>query len=219
MPTGKGLKIALRRTWESLKFAFNVIIHPIDGFESLKTDGMGTVPAATIILSLVVASFVFARQYTGFIFNTADLSKINLLMEIGSVVVPFLLWCMVNWALTTLMEGKGTFKDVYIASAFALVPVILTVVPLTVVSNFLIAEEGTFYHLFMTLGLSWAVILLVVGAVMITHDYSFKKTIFTCVSTIMGMAFALFIGMLFVSLSEQVVLFVRQIVTEVVHRT
>lgn len=219
LPAGKGLKASLRRTAESLKFSLNVIVHPIDGFERLKKDGMGTVPAATIILGLVVASFVFSRQYTGFIFNTADLSKINLLMEIGSVVVPFLLWCMVNWALTTLMEGKGTFKDVYIATGFALVPVILTVVPLTIVSNFLIAEEGTFYQLFMTLGLSWAVILLIVGAVMVTHNYSFKKTVFTCISTIMGMAFALFIGMLFVSLSEQVILFVRQVVTEVVHRT
>lgn len=219
LPKGKGLKASIRRTAESLKFAFNVIMHPIEGFDRLKTDGMGTVPSATIILGLVVASFVFSRQYTGFIFNTADLSKINLLMEIGSVVVPFLLWCLVNWALTTLMEGKGTFRDVYIASAFALVPIVLTVVPLTIISNFLIAEEGAFYRLFMTLGLSWAVILLIIGAVMVTHDYSFKKTIFTCISTIMGMAFALFIGMLFVSLSEQVILFVRQVVTEVVHRT
>lgn len=209
----------VRRTWDSLKFSFYVIIHPIDGFTRLKYEKRGTVPAATIILGLVVVTFVFARQYTGFIFNTVDLKKINLLVEMSSVVLPFILWCAVNWALTTLMEGKGTFRDVYIATAFALVPLILTIIPLTVMSNYITAEEGAFYYLLMSLGTAWAGVILFVGAVMTTHEYDFKKTVFTCVFTVAGMAFALFIGFLFVSLSEQVVIFVQQIVTEVLHRT
>lgn len=209
----------VRRTWDSLKFAFHVIIHPIDGFTRLKYEKRGTVPAATIILGLVVSTFVFARQYTGFIFNTADLKKMNLLVEISSIILPFILWCAVNWALTTLMEGKGTFRDVYIATAFALVPLILTVIPLTVISNYITAEEGAFYYLLMSLGAAWAGVIVFVGAVMTTHEYTFKKSVFTVVLTLAGMGFAMFIGFLFVSLSEQVVMFVRQIVTEVVHRT
>lgn len=208
-----------RKTLNSLRFGLYIIFHPFDGFERLKKEQRGTPLAATIILALVVLTFVFARQYTGFIFNRADLSKINLLVEIGSVVLPFLLWTFVNWALTTLMEGKGTLRDVYIASAFALIPVILTVVPLTVISNFLIAEEGAFYYMLMSLGLGWAVVLLVVGATMVTHEYDFSKTIFTCISTLLGMAFALFLGLLFIALTEQVVLFVRQLITEAIHRT
>lgn len=207
-----------QKTWESLRFGMYAIVHPIDGFERLKKENKGTVLAATIILGLVIASFVFARQYTGFIFNRADLSKINLLVEVGSVLLPFLLWTVVNWALTTLMEGKGTLKDVYIASAFALIPVILTVVPLTIISNFLIAEEGTFYQMLMFLGLGWAILLLVIGATMVTHEYDFRKTIFTCISTLLGMGFALFIGLLFIALGEQVLMFARQLFTEVIHR-
>ena len=170
----------VRRTWDSLKFSFYVIIHPIDGFTRLKYEKRGTVPAATIIIGLVVVTFDFARQYTGFIFNTVDLKKINLLVEMSSVVLPFILWCAVNWALTTLME-KGTFCDVYIATAFALVPLILTIIPLTVMSNYITAEEGAFYYLLMSLGTAWAGVILFVGAVMTTHEYDFKKTVFTCV--------------------------------------
>ncbi|MDI9458508.1 MAG: YIP1 family protein [Bacillota bacterium] len=208
-----------QKTLESLRFGLYAIVHPFDGFERLKKERKGTPLAATIILALVVLTFVFARQYTGFIFNRADLSKINLLVEIGSVVLPFLLWTFVNWALTTLMEGKGTLKDVYIASAFALIPVIIAVVPLTIVSNFLIQEEGAFYYMLMSAGLGWAVVLLIVGATMVTHEYDFRKTIFTCISTLMGMAFALFLGLLFVALTEQVIMFIRQLLTEAIHRT
>jgi hypothetical protein len=202
-----------------LRFGLYVVVHPFDGFERLKKERRGTPFAATIILALVVLTFVFARQYTGFIFNRVDLSKINLLVEIGSVVLPFLLWTFVNWGLTTLMEGKGTLKDVYVASAFALIPVILTVVPLTIVSNFLIQEEGAFYYMLMGFGLGWAVLLLILGATMVTHEYDFRKTIFTCISTLLGMAFALFLGLLFIALTEQVILFVRQLLTEAIHRT
>jgi hypothetical protein len=35
----------------------------------------------------------------------------------------------------------------------------------------------------------------------------------------MGMAFALFLGLLFVALTEQVIMFIRQLLTEAIHRT
>lgn len=44
----------------------------------------------------------------------------------------------------------------------------------------------------MGFGLGWAVLLLILGATMVTHEYDFRKTIFTCISTLLGMAFALF---------------------------
>jgi len=92
-------------------------------------------------------------------------------------------------------------------------------VPLTIVSNFLIQEEGAFYYMLMSAGLGWAVVLLIVGATMVTHEYDFRKTIFTCISTLMGMAFALFLGLLFIALTEQVIMFIRQLLTEAIHRT
>ncbi len=208
-----------KRTLESLRFALYVIIHPVDGFTKLKYEKRGTFAAATVILGLLILTYVFARQYTGFIFNTAELTKLNLLVEAMSVIVPFILWCAVNWALTTLMDGKGTFKDIYIATAFALVPLILMVVPLTIASNYITLEEGTFYYMLMTFGTLWAAVVLVSGAVMTTHEYTFQKTVFTCIFTVAGMAFTMFLGFLFFSLSEQVVLFARDIFVEIVHRT
>src|SRR5690606_2003486 len=126
--------------------------------------GTASLPASLIILFLVVATYVASRQYTGFIFNTADLTRINLLMEFASVLVPFLLWCTVNWALTTLMDGKGTFLDIVSATSVALLPMVLIPAPLIVVSNYITAEEGTFYYFFQVLAMLWSAILIVFGA-------------------------------------------------------
>ena len=144
----------------------------------------------------MVGTYVFARQYTGFIFNPTDLTKLSLLKEAFNIVVPFILWAGVNWALTTLMDGKGTFRDIYIATAYSLVPLILTVIPLTVLSNYITAEEGAFYYLLLSMGTLWAGIILFAGGVMTTHEYEFGKAFYTCIFTVAGMAFAMFLGFL-----------------------
>jgi len=65
----------------------------------------------------------------------------------------------------------------------------------------------------------WTAVLVVFGAVMTTHEYDFAKTIWTCLLTIFGMAFAMFLGFLFINLSEQVFNFINDIVVELMYRT
>ena len=159
-------------------------------------------------------------MFTGFVFNTIDLSQFNVVLEVVSILLPFGLWCGANWALTTLMEGKGTIRDVYIATAYSLVPMILVLIPLTVVSNFITAEEGLlFYGLPLILGLAWSGILVVLGAVMTTHEYDLRKTVLTCILTVAGMVFTMFLALLFVDLVEEVVTFVNELITEFSYRT
>jgi len=54
---------------------------------------------------------------------------------------------------------------------------------------------------------------------MTIHDYDFTKSFWTCVLTVAGIGFVLFLTFLAVNLSEQVVLFVNDIVTELLYRT
>lgn len=210
---------AVRDTLAFLRYAFYVIFHPGEGFFQLKKAGKRPLPAAMTILVLVISTYVAARQYTGFIFNTADLTRLNLLMEVASVLVPFALWAGVNWALTTLMDGKGKLVDIVIATAFALLPIVLTHAPMILVSNYITAEEGALYEFVRTLGTLWSGVLIVFGAVMTTHEYDFSKAVWTCVLTVAGMAFVLFLGFLGINLSEQVYLFISEIVSEFLYRT
>lgn len=99
----------------------------------------------------------------GFIFNTNDLANLNILFEFSSVLIPFMLWVIVNWSLTTLMEGKGTFSDIYIATAYAFTPVIIINIPVTIISNFLLEEEGVLIGSFIVISLLWSLFLLFLG--------------------------------------------------------
>ena len=51
---------------------------------------------------------------------------------------------MVNWALTTLMDGKGKFWEIVSATAFALIPMFLIPAPLIVISNYITSKKVRF---------------------------------------------------------------------------
>ncbi|MGB4163955.1 MAG: YIP1 family protein, partial [Bacillota bacterium] len=133
------------------------------------------------------------------------------------VLVPFGLWCIVNWSLTTLMDGKGTIKDIYIATSYALVPLILVYVPLTIVSNFMTIEEGAFYTLFLVLALIWVGLLVIAGNGVV-HDYTASVSVWTSVLTVAGMALVLFISLLFFSLINHLFGFFSDLYTELMFR-
>lgn len=203
--------------WTSLIYAKHVIFHPYDGFWDLKHEKRGTLPGALTIVGLVALTYVVMRQYTGFIFNPRDLSQLNVVIELLSVLVPFLLWAVVNWALTTLMDGKGTFQDIVIATAYALVPFVLINLPLTLVSNYLTLEEGTFYYFLNICAAVWTVYLVFVG-MMTIHDYETGKNFWTCLLTIVGIGVVLFIALLFVHVINVVVGFISSVYAELVLR-
>lgn len=197
----------------SLKYSLYVIFHPAGGFWDLKRDDRGKLTSAAIIFLIVSAVYIFLRQYTAFIFNERNLNELNIIVEFLSLFVPFILWCIVNWALTTLMEGKGTFNDIIIASSYSLVPLIIIYIPTTILSHFMTLEEGSFYYLLVTGGLIWALILLFMST-MVTHEYTLTKTLFTIILIIMGIVSVLFLLLLFVSVINQLFVFLYRLYLE-----
>ncbi|HKM17247.1 MAG: DUF1282 family protein [Firmicutes bacterium] len=214
----KGFKSRLLRLYHSLKYGLYLISHPFDGFYELKYRQRGSVPAAFVILILVTITYTLMRQYTGFLFNHNDPSRLNIIVELASVILPFGLWTGVNWAFTTLMTGKGTFKQIVIASAYALIPIIIINLPMIIVSNYLILEEGTFYFLFVSVAMMWAGALMFIGVMMVTHEYGMGKSIFTTILTLVGMIFTIFLGLVLMNLLELVYRFANEMFTEIAYR-
>ena len=131
-----------------------------------------------------------------------------------SVLLPFLLFAIANWCLTTLFDGEGSFKDIIIAISYSLVPLILTVIPATIMSNFVTSSEADLCDLLVTVGFIWTGLLIFLG-MMVTHDYSLFKGVTTTLGTIVGMAFIMFIGILFTTLLGKLVSFVSNIIIEI----
>ncbi len=184
---------------KSLKFGFYCMTHPLDGFWDLTHEKRGSVGAANFLVFLFLVLNILKLQFTSFLVRNINLTRINMWVEIASVIAPILLWCVSNWGFTTLMDGKGRLKEVYMGTAYALTPMIIIGYPIMILSNFLTIEEITFYTFFDTLGMIWFVAL-VLAAMMMIHDYSLSKTVFSSILTIIGMAVIVFILVVFFSL-------------------
>jgi len=210
------LKVGRKTYWEELLYSFHLIFHPFDGFWDLKHEKRGSVRAATTILALTIVAFYYNSIGRGYIVNPTN-EYSTIFAQAGSVLLPLALWVVANWCLTTLFEGEGSLKDVYVATCYALFPLILTLVPATLFSNIVLAEETGIINLLVSIGYIWTFILIFFGA-QTTHDYTMGKNIIMTVATILGMAIVMFIGILFTSLISNMVSFVTNIVVELQYR-
>jgi hypothetical protein len=189
-----------------LRYSFHVIFHPFDGFWDLKREKKGNLKAAITFVILIILTYTIQKQNTAFLFNFNRLEELNVIVDIITVLLVYILWCVSSWCLTSLMDGEGTLKDIAIATAYALVPIVLINLPLVPISYTITADEGAFYHTFQTFSYIWAGGLLLFST-MITHQYSMKKTMLTVICTIAGMGIILFIGLLFFSVIQQILNF------------
>lgn len=203
------------RFWDEVIFGFYVMRHPFNGYWALKMEKRGSVRAATFWMSVSGVSAIFASLGACYLQRAENPSIISAL---SNTVFPLLLAIVSNMCFTTLMDGKGTFKDTYIAVSYATVPYALCTIPLTLVSHVLISDELSILNLFTTVILAW-VLMLVICGLMTIHDYSFGKNIVVCILTIIGIAFMLFIGIVFLSLTGKVLSLITSIVTEISYRS
>ncbi len=198
---------------KELLFAFHVIFHPFDGFWDLKHEKRGSVRAAITILAGTIAVFYYNAIGQGYIMNPQG--KYSTIFGVAiSVLVPFFLFIVSNWCLTTLFEGEGSFKDVFVAASYALTPFLILVIPVTIATNFVVSSETDILNLLLTIAFIWMGLLLVLG-VMVTHDYMIGKNILTILGTIIGMVCIMFIAILFSTLLGKLVGFVTNIVDEI----
>ena len=146
-----------------------------------------------------------------------NLSYTTIFSQAMSVLVPLFLWVIANWCLTTLFDGEGSFKDIFVATSYAVIPVPLLIIPSVMYSNVALANESTIINLLVSFAFIWAGLLIFFG-MMVTHDYTFAKNVLTTLGTIVGMGLIMFIGILFSTLLAKIVSFISSIVTEITYR-
>ena len=204
---------------QSFLFSFKVLFRPIKNFYELKFEKEGRLSVGLSILLMVIITFIMRRQLTRFIFQDPflDPKDLNIITEALGILVPFFLWCIANWCLTSLMEGDGSFKDIVTASGYALLPLVIINIPLILASWVMTLEESGFYVMFDTVANVW-MMLLVFVATMVIHQYSLKKTFAVVLLTIVGMGVISFIALLFSSLIQQMYAFCYSIYKELIFR-
>ena len=120
---------------ERLSLLKRCVFHPFDGFYETKFRHKGSLGIATVILLCYGLLQCVRYQYTGFIFNVNPIQDMNSIsIFIAAVVLP-LLFCVSNWSVATLFNGKGTLGDIYVMLCYSMVPMILFGAAAVLISN------------------------------------------------------------------------------------
>ncbi len=206
------------RAWkEDLKNLFYTLFHPFDGFFEMKFRKKGNMALATALLVLYGLVSIFNTQYTGFIFNIFPQHEIRSIQLFLLAVIPILLFIVSNWSTTSLMNGSGTIKDIWIMTCYSLVPLIMFNIVTTLLSNVIILEEGPIVTAFNYIGVVWFCYLVFCGLCTI-HEYTASRNILTLLVTLIAAIIIIFLVILYFTLMDTVISFVRTISTEISKR-
>ena len=207
----------LKRLKESLRYSLYVVTHPLDGFWDLTHEKRGSIGAANIIIILALFTRLLSLRYTSFLFVKVIWEQVNIIEIILGFLAPIWIATLGNWGLTTLFDGKGTIKDIYMALGYTLTPYVLIQLPLILVSNGMTADEGSFLGVISSFSYIWIGIL-IYCAVMQIHDFTPGKTVLVIIATIIGMLLIVFVLLLFFSLISDAIAYFVSLFKEVAFR-
>ncbi len=196
-----------------MKQALHILRHPIYGAWDMKREKTGRYRDGFILILLTIAAVIFNRQMRAFVFNAYYNVPLNIIKEIALVVIPVVLFSLANWSVTTLAEGKGSFKDIFLVTCYSLMPLIIFQTVTPIISHLMTLNELVYLQMIDAVGYGWMLLMLVLGIQEI-HEYSMGKMIKTTILTIIGAAIIVFIALLFFSLLQELGSFLYSVYRE-----
>ena len=204
----------MKKILSGFSYAFYIISHPIRGFYEMRFEKGGNLIVSLILALIFTLAIVISNLASGFIFSTVNVNEYNPLRQAVNIMVPLLLWCVVNWSITVLMDGEGRFKDIVMAAGYATVPYTITVILGTLLSLWLTADEAGFIAMVTGIGTAYSSLLFFTGTLTV-HQFTVKKAVVSTIVTLAGMVFVLFLVVLFAQIMDQLFGYLAGIVTEI----
>ncbi len=199
------------------QFVKHVIMHPFEGFEDLRWKKAGSMRIATAVIFLLFFQQLALNRLYGFQYY-ADYDKVfNIIPYIFKSWGLFIMYVVANWAMCTLFDGEGSMKNIYVNTAYSLIPYIVAYLIGTVMSHFLVQDEYIFIQAVEVIGLCWTVILFISGMKAV-HQFTFGKTILLILLSVVAMLAMLFLLILLLTLFQQIFIFIYTIYTEISYR-
>jgi hypothetical protein len=199
------------------KFPFYVLTHPIDGYYEMKHESRGLFKVATFYILLHSVMGILEYNYTGFIFNMVNPNTFRMFRSIIVALVPYMIFIVANWSITSLMDGKGKFKEIFMVVGYAFFPSVLLRLLNIFLSNYFTMDESFFYYAIQTVGFMLTILMIFMGIRSI-HEYSVLRAVSTVLLTIVSMLVIAFIGLLAIGLAQQIAVFLQTIIKELTLR-
>ena len=180
-----------------MKLTFTFMRNPRETIYEIKYKKRASIIGASILYVLFAAIQILKIYLTGYLFN--NVGRNDGLRTILMSTLPLLLLVVCNYYVSSVRDGEGKLKDIFIGFIYALSPYIVFSIPLFLISNIVTYNEQALYFMAVGIVYVWCGINIVL-TVMELHDYSLWKAIInillTLVCFILIIAFAIILYIL-----------------------
>lgn len=209
-------KIGAIKPIREVLLLFRMFKHPLDTFYEIK-HRKASMASATFWLIVLFIEYLIYLYQRSFIFNYTDLDAVSFPLEFVKIIGVVLLFVFANYLVSTLGDGEGWFRDVYIGTIYSLAPIILALLPITLISNGLTMNESFIYSFMIQVFILWSIFLLFF-MVKDIHNYEFGETIKNIFITLFTMVIIVLLIFIVYLLLTQLFDFIAEIISEVTTR-
>ncbi|MBD2862056.1 Yip1 family protein [Paenibacillus oceani] len=200
-----------------LKQSLRVLKHPFEVFWEIRYRPEGSMWAAVLLLASGYSVHVLSQLATSYLFNPSGDDMVNPLTLLLQSLLPWVTWVFANYLIGSIMKGQGRWTEVFVGSAYALMPFLLLSLPLAILSNILTLNERVVYDFGNVAMVCWTLFLFFVMAKEI-HNYDIGETVLNVVLSVLFMIAIWILLFILAGLTFQLYDFVSQIVKEVSYR-
>lgn len=196
--------------------AFHVMKHPADTYFQIKRLRRATPASATVLLGILFVEYLLVLRYTGYVFNTFS-DSVNLFGEAAKFFGAVLLFVFSNYLISTLSDGEGWLRDVYVGTVYSLSPLLLGWIPLLFLSRVLTQNEAVVYQICSAVLYGWTAVLLFLSTKEI-HNYEIGETVKNLLMTLFTMVIIILMGFIVYVFGSQLWNFLVSWWKEVINR-
>lgn len=191
--------------------------HPIDGVYYIKTGERGSVAGASILYAAALAVYLVCQGLTSFVFGGgyswySDPAAIVLI-----AVVPAGLFLTGSYLISSINDGEGNFRTVYIAFAYSLSAYIICWPVLTALTHVFTLTEIFICKLLSVLILGYTAVMLFIS-IKEGHVYNLRKTVANILLTLFFMVVAILAAIILFILWRELFSFLSKVFEEVGYR-
>ena len=210
-------KIKDLQVMKELKYLGHILKHPFDTFYDIKFGQKIRMRTAIGLLLFFIAMNIACDYFiTGYLFRPGSTDGLNLgfeLLKWGLIIVLFII---ANYLISSLQNGEGFFRDIFISTVFCFAPLILFKLPLSIISNVMTYNETYLFDLATTV--MWAVsIFYCILMIKDIHNYKVGGLVLNIVLTAVAMIVMVLIYLMVYILSMQLIEFFINLIEEAVY--
>ncbi|MCR5703503.1 MAG: YIP1 family protein [Eubacterium sp.] len=197
-----------------LGYAFKCARHPIERYYDIRVGKNGSMIAAAIIYVVFFAVYLLYQTSKGFIYQYTDVED----MDMGAVVIGFfailILFIVCNFLVTSITDGDGTLKQVFMIPAYGLMPALFAMLITIGLSYVLTYNEKFILDVTMIVGVGWSLAVIFEGLATV-HDYDFSHTVLSLIITFVFMLIAAIVVLVVIIMWEQLYGFISTVGKEI----